>query len=216
LVSTQLLQQQEFFTFEDGLKLVKLRGEAMQEANMQGNQGMLSVAGLERNQLAELCQRAQNSVGGGEICCIANVLFPKGYSCAGNKRALSALKKLAEEEGALQARLLKASGAFHTPLMEPAKQKLDKALAATKMQSPRCTVYFNVTGDSLPAGSDPKAIRSLLGDQLCNPVLWENVVKKMVDDNVEEFYEVGPMKQLKAMMKRIDQKMWSKTTNIHV
>jgi len=205
-------------SFEDGLKLVKLRGEAMQEAAQIGKQAMLSVVGLERNVIDKLCDEAAKKAGGDAVCKVANVLFPKGFSCAGTEAAVNKLKDLAEKKGALQAKLLKTGGAFHTSLMQPAQEKLKQALesVAPNMQPPKCAVYMNVTGEALPAGSDPKTIVELLSKQLVSPVLWHNIVEKMIKDGVSEFYECGPQKQIKAMMKRIDNKIWNKTTSLEV
>jgi len=205
-------------SFEDGLKLVKLRGEAMQEAASVGKQGMISVVGLEEKKLAELCDKAAASAGEGGVCKIANHLFPKGFSCAGTDEAVKALEKLATDGGALQAKVLKTSGAFHTSLMKPAEEKLIKALdeAFTKMKPPRCAVYMNVTGEALPAGSDPKRFLELMQKQLTSPVLWTPSVSAMMKDGVTQFYECGPMKQIKAMMKRIDMAVWKETTNVEV
>lgn len=200
------------FSFEDGLKLVKLRGEAMHEAAQQCPQLMLSVAGLERDKLEALCKEAAASEKGG-VCQLANSLFPKGYACAGTKASVEKLKDLAEKAGAMQARMLKTGGAFHTSLMEPAQKKLEVALKETlpRMNSPKHIVYMNVTAEALQPGSDPKIITDLLARQLTSPVLWESSVRGMIKAGLNEFYEVGPMKQLTAMMKRIDPNMWKNT-----
>ncbi|CAK8991911.1 unnamed protein product [Durusdinium trenchii] len=107
-------------SFEDGLKLVKLRGEAMQEAATSGSkkQLMLSVAGLERAKLEPLCKEAAAKEAGG-VCSVANCLFPSGFSVGGTEQAINTLKDLAEKNGALQAKILKTAGAFHTSLMQP-------------------------------------------------------------------------------------------------
>ena len=205
-------------SFEDGLKLVKLRGEAMQEAAQVGKQAMLSVAGLDQPVLEQCCLEAEKKAGSGSVCRIANALFPKGFSCAGTEEAVNELKLLAEKKGALQAKLLKTGGAFHTSLMRPAQEKLEKALqeAFPKMNPPTCDVYMNVTGERLPAGTDPKIILELLQKQLTSPVLWTTLVQKMIKDGITDFYECGPQKQLKAMMKRIDNKVWGKTQSMEV
>mmetsp|Transcript_2579 Transcript_2579/g.5219 ORF Transcript_2579/g.5219 Transcript_2579/m.5219 type:complete len:494 (+) Transcript_2579:2-1483(+) len=205
-------------SFEDGLKLVKLRGEAMQEAAAVGKQAMISIVGLERNVLDQLCDKAAASEGPQAVCKVANALFPKGFSCAGTEKAMMELKTLAEAKGALQAKVLKTSGAFHTSLMQPAQQKLKEALdnVFPKMKPPRCDIYMNVTGQPLKAGSDPQVIVDLLSKQLVSPVLWSPSVEQMIKDGVTEFFECGPQKQLRAMMKRIDQKVWTRTTNVEV
>jgi len=205
-------------SFEDGLRLVKLRGEAMQEAAEQGKQLMVSIVGLERAVLDGLCAKAAAKEGAGAVCTVANALFPNGFSCAGTEPAMLELKRLAEAQGALSAKVLKTAGAFHTSLMQPAQEKLKKALSdvAPSMKPPRCAVYMNVTGEPLPAGSDPSVITELLSRQLVSPVLWSPSVSRMIQDQVTEFFECGPQKQIKAMMKRIDQKVWKSTVGVEV
>ena len=149
---------------------------------------MLSVAGLDQPVLEQCCLEAEKKAGSGSVCRIANALFPKGFSCAGTEGAVNHLKELAEKKGALQAKLLKTGGAFHTSL----------------------------TGESLPAGTNPKIILELLQKQLTSPVLWSSSVQKMIKDGITDFYECGPQKQLKALMKRIDTKVWNKTQSIEV
>eukprot|EP00747_Dinoflagellata_sp_TGD_P109985 gnl/TRDRNA2_/TRDRNA2_170837_c0_seq26.p1 gnl/TRDRNA2_/TRDRNA2_170837_c0~~gnl/TRDRNA2_/TRDRNA2_170837_c0_seq26.p1 ORF type:complete len:411 (-),score=105.47 gnl/TRDRNA2_/TRDRNA2_170837_c0_seq26:223-1455(-) len=208
--------------FEDALKLVKLRGEAMQEAATIGKQAMLSVAGLEKSVLEPLCRQAVAKEGAGAVCAIANSLFPKGFSVGGTEDAIKALQVLAENAGALQAKILKTGGAFHTSLMKPAQDKLVEALeeVAPKMKSPLHTVWMNASAKPVRPGCDPrKDILPLMKKQLTSVVLWEDSVHAMLkefgDDN-GEFFECGPMKQMKAMMKRIDQKAWQRTTSIDV
>jgi [acyl-carrier-protein] S-malonyltransferase len=206
------------FTFEEGLKLVKLRGEAMQAAAEASKQSMLSVAGIEKTKLQDLCAQAAKQEGGKAVCCIANELFPKGFSCAGTTGAVEILKGLAEKNDALQAKILKTSGAFHTSLMSGARDKLGQALDAAlpNMKPPTCIVYMNATATALKPGTDPAKIVELLKKQLVSPVLWEPSVRAMIKDGVTEYYECGPMKQIKAMMKRIDPKIWGSTTNVDV
>merc|ERR1719401_3257501 len=102
----------------------------MEAAASIGKQCMLSVAGIEKQKLADLCKAAAKKEGAGAVCQIANELFPKGFSCAGTEAAIMELKDLAEKAGALQAKVLKTSGGFHTELMQPAKEKLGKELDA--------------------------------------------------------------------------------------
>jgi len=206
------------FSFEDGLKLVKLRGEAMQEAASMGEQNMLSIAGLEKAKINELCQQAKQKDGSSGVCQIANELFPKGYAIGGTKKAIEWLKEAAEKEGALQAKILKTSGAFHTPLMQPAQDKLSAALEEMlpRMKSPVHTVWMNASASPMRPGCEPRDIVNLLQKQLTNPVLWEPTMVQLIKEGVTEFYEVGPMKQIKAMMKRIDPNAWKQTTNVHV
>merc|ERR1712113_940975 len=131
-----------------------------------------------------------------------------GFSVGGTKTAIESLKVEAEERGALQAKVLKTSGAFHTPLMKPAQDKLSEALdkALPNMKPPQYRLWMNSTGEALDVGCNPKRIVFCLNKQLTNPVLWMQSVKDMIQrGGIEDFYEVGPQKQLKAMMKRIDE-----------
>jgi len=206
------------FSFEDGLRLVQRRGEAMQEAAAVGKQHMISVAGIPKEDLEKLCKQAVQEEGPSAVCMIANELFPRGFSAAGTERAIMALKDKAERAGALQAKVLKTSGAFHTPLMAPAAEKLNTALdeLLPRMSPPKNTVFMNATAEPVPPGTPPEMIVELLKKQLTSPVLWESSVRAMIKAGVTEFYEIGPMKQLKAMMKRIDAKIWNNTSNIEV
>jgi len=206
------------FSFENGLKLVMMRGEFMQEAANVGNQVMLSVAGIDKPDLVKMCKEAVKSEGKGAVCQIANELFPKGFSCAGTHKAVMKLKDLVEKAGALQARLLKISGAFHTELMAPARERLGKVLddMLPQMSPPKQLVYMNATAQPVVPGTNPAEIVELLKRQLTSPVLWEPSVRAMIKNGITEFYEVGPMKQIKAMMKRIDAKVWQSTVNVEV
>jgi len=207
------------FSFEDGLKLVKLRGEAMQAAaEAGGKQLMLSVAGLEGDKLKALCAESEKEEGAGGVCSIANALFPNGYSCGGTEKAVNILKDKAEKAGALQAKVLKTGGAFHTALMASAQTKLNEALEETKsrMNPPSVTIYMNATSEPVMKGGSVDKIIENLQKQLTSSVLWEPTMQKMIKAGCTEYYECGPMKQLKAMMKRIDQKIWKTTYNIDV
>merc|ERR1711879_392300 len=173
---------------------------------------------MGKPKLNDFCKQAAKEEGGKAVCQIANELFPKGYSCAGTEKAINTLKTLAEGGGALQCRILKTSGGFHTSLMAPASDKLAKALDETlpKMSPPKHTVYMNTTGQPLQPGTDPAVIVDLLKKQLTSPVLWEPSMRAMVKAGIKDFYEVGPMKQIKAMMKRIDAKAWNATVSMEI
>jgi len=207
------------FSFEDGLKLVKLRGEAIQEAAAVGDQAMLSVAGLEEAELQPLSVKCAQQEGPNAICQLAWHLFPKGLSFGGTRKAIEALRIEAESAGAIHTWIPKDLPALHTPLMEPALDKLSVALDETlpRMKSPMHTVWMNVSSDPLRPGCKPEEIVALLKKQLTSPVLWEQSMKQVIKDaGITEFYEVGPHKQLKEMMKRIDRDAWNKTTNVWV
>jgi len=205
--------------FEDGLRLVKLRAEAMQKATELVPQAMCSLAGLDRQKVDELCERAALADPSADASVkVANFLFPSGFTCAGTKAAVDELCKLAVAARALQARVIKAGGAFHTELMRPAQEELSRAIdeMAEKMRPPRCAVYFNVTGKRVPAGADPATFVELMKLQLTSEVLWEPTVKAMVMDGVKDFFEIGPLKQIKAMIKRIDADAFKRTENVPV
>merc|ERR1740121_76448 len=144
------------------------------------------------------------------------MLFPQGCVCAGTWDAIHRLKEAAEKKGATQTRLLKTSGAFHTGLMEPARQELEDALSRLlpSMRPPRCDVYMNVTGERITAGTPPSEIVPLLAKQLVLPVRWTQIVQAMMSDGFTEFFECGPSKQLKAIMRRIDADAWKATTSM--
>uniref|UniRef100_A0A7R9ZVC8 Malonyl-CoA:ACP transacylase (MAT) domain-containing protein n=1 Tax=Pyrodinium bahamense TaxID=73915 RepID=A0A7R9ZVC8_9DINO len=206
-------------SFEDGLRLVQIRGEAMQRATELVPQAMCSVAGLDRAKVDRLCEEAKKSdPAPNPECKVANFLFPSGFTCAGTKDSVQTLCNLAMQAKALQARIIKAGGAFHTRLMQPAQDELNKALddLADKMQPPVCAIYFNVTGKRVAAGADPATFIELMKMQLTNEVMWEPTIKAMIMDGVKDFYEVGPLKQIKAMIKRIDADAFKRTENIPV
>lgn len=210
-------------TFEEALRVVRVRADAMNEESKKCPQAMLSIAGLDLTVVEGLCAQAALKAGTTKdgrdmICAVANHLFPKGYTCSGDKAAVDILKDLADREGALQARVLKTSGAFHTKLMEPAGIKLFKSLRAkvTEMQFPKMDIYMNVRGAVQRTGTDPRELNYDLSAQVSNPVMWQQCVEGMIKEGITEFYECGPMKQLKAMMKRINQDAWENTTSVAV
>lgn len=178
--------------FEDALKLVKLRAEAMQVATEAVPQCMCSVVGLDRPTLERLCREARSAGQNVEetVCQIANVLFPLGFTCSGHTAAVEKLCVLAMNQKALQARKIKAGGAFHSPLMRPAEEELGRALdkALAKMKPPRCCIYFNLTGKKVMPGTPPAEFVGLMKRQLASEVLWEQTIKQMVMDQVKDFF----------------------------
>jgi [acyl-carrier-protein] S-malonyltransferase len=201
------------------LKLVNTRGKAMQKATDLRPQCMASVAGLDRQMLEKVCKEARDKkLEKDPVCQIANLLFPAGFTVAGTKATVEELCKLALKARALQAKVIKTGGAFHTPLMAPAQDELTKAIdaVADKMQPPRCSIYFNVDAKKVPAGTDPSQFTALMKKQLTNEVMWDPTMKQMIIDGVKDFYECGPLKQLKAMLKRIDQDAFKRCENVSV
>jgi len=206
------------FSFEDGLKLVDIRGKALQEAGHMRKQAMLSVAGLDKPLLSDLCRKARTADGPTGVCQIANELFPAGFTCAGTSGAISALELLSVRAGAMYTKMLDTTCAFQTPLMAPARKIVAKALdeMLPRMNPPRHTVYMTTTAAPIKPGTSPSKIVWLLKRDLTRPELWDPSIRAMIKSGVTEFYEVGPMKQLKAIMKRIDSKAWGTTTNVEI
>merc|ERR1711920_1061920 len=152
------------------------------------------------------------------VCSVANCLFPKGFSVAGNTGAIERLEKKVTEAGALQAKILKTSGAFHTRMMLGARSVLLAKLEELEgqMQPPKCKVYMNITSKPIGPDTSVKDIIKMLGDQLVSPVLWDASMTHAIDDGCKEFFECGPNKQLKSMMKRINKQISEATTNVPV
>jgi [acyl-carrier-protein] S-malonyltransferase len=186
--------------FEDGLQLVHERGSAMQDASDATPSGMVSILGLERPQVEALCERAR----GGETLQIANLLCPGNIVISGNNRACERAAEMAPEAGAMKAIPLAVASAFHTSIMGPAVQRLAAALADVPMKRPTIPVVSNV--DALPH-DDPEEIRQLLIKQVVSPVRWEDTMRYFLAQGFDQFYEVGPGRVLRALMKRIDRKV---------
>ncbi|MHB1033803.1 MAG: ACP S-malonyltransferase [Pirellulales bacterium] len=183
--------------FESGLRLVQKRGAAMQEASDATPSGMVSILGLEPVQVESLCQRAR----GGEILQIANYLCPGNIVVSGVNEACERIAEMAESAGAMKAVPLAVAGAFHTPIMRPADQRLAEALADVRIQKPKIPVISNV--DALPH-DDPGEIRQLLIKQVLEPVRWEASMRYLLAQGFDQFYEVGPGRVLRGLLRRID------------
>ncbi len=190
------------FSFTDGLRLVQQRGEAMQEAADAVPSGMVSVLGLERESVQQLCQQAA----AGEILQAANYLCPGNIAISGGKEACqrAVQLELAPQLGAMKAVPLTVAGAFHTPIMQPAVEKLTAALAHVDMRPPRIPVISNVDGQS---HDDPDEIRSLLARQVFRPVLWEDSMRYLLAAGTDQFYEIGPGRVLRGLLRRIQRKV---------
>lgn len=186
-------------SFADGVRLVQRRGAAMQAAADANPSGMVSILMLERPQVEAICTQAREA---GPLW-VANYLCPGNTVLSGSKEGCARALQLAEEQGAKTATLAVA-GAFHTELMRPADQRLAEALAETRFASARIPVYSNV--DARPH-QEPHEFPGLLVQQVLAPVLWEDCVRGLLGAGVEKFYEIGPGKVLKGLMKRIDRKV---------
>ncbi len=186
--------------FEAGLKLVRLRGEAMQAAAAATPSGMVSVLGLEENKVDELCGRVEPF---GRLW-KANLLGPGNIVVSGDSAALEHVESIAQELGAMKVIKLAVSGAFHSPLMKPADRQLAQFLAGTPISPPRIPVYSNV--DATPH-HEPQDIRATLVSQVLEGVRWEASMRRMIADGFDTFYEIGPGRVLTGLLKRIDRKL---------
>ncbi|MEX2171672.1 MAG: ACP S-malonyltransferase [Pirellulales bacterium] len=185
-------------SFEDGLRVVAERGRAMQDAADNASSGMVSVLGLDADQVQRLCDEARH----GDVLDIANYLCPGNIVVSGANAACERIAELATQAGAMRVIPLAVAGAFHTSLMQPAVDRLRAVLADVPLNSPRIPVISNV--DARPH-SDPDEIRSLLVEQVVRPVRWEDSVRRLIADfGVEQFYELGPGRVLRGLLKRID------------
>ncbi|HKD37308.1 MAG TPA: ACP S-malonyltransferase [Pirellulales bacterium] len=186
-------------SFDDGLKVVQQRGAAMQAASGAVPSGMVSILGLERPQVEALCERAAQ----GEVLQIANLLCPGNIAVSGTKAACERIAAMATEAGAMRAVPLAVAGAFHTSIMQPAVERLTAALTNVPMNKPRLPVISNV--DAEPH-DDPEEIRRLLIRQVVSPVRWEDSIRRLLAMGCDQFYEVGPGRVLRGLLKRIDRK----------
>lgn len=197
-------------SFEDGLKLVALRGASMQAAADATPSAMASIIGLASEQVAELCEAATKEAGAQHGVRIANYLCPGNYAVSGGVAGIEAVERLAKPQ--FKARMtvrLAVAGAFHTDYMAPAVAKLAAALAATPLAKPRIPVVSNV--DAKPH-SDPAVIRQLLARQVTAPVQWEATLNTLLAKGLQEGVEVGPGKVIAGIMKRISKD--AKMTNV--
>jgi [acyl-carrier-protein] S-malonyltransferase len=193
----------DVMSFEDGLRVVQERGRAMQDAADAVSSGMVSILGMEQAPVDKLCDEARQP---GEILQIANLLSPGNIVVSGHKTACDRIADLATKAGAMKTIPLAVAGAFHTPLMQPAVERLAKALAGVKLTKPRIPVLSNVDAT---AHDDPEEIRDLLVKQVVSPVQWEASMRKMLEHGHGPFWEVGPGRVLRGLLKRIDRKALS-------
>lgn len=186
------------FDFEDGLRLVQKRGQAMQDASDATPSGMISIIGLGLDEVRKICDEQR----GDSVLQVANILCPGNIAISGKNDACERIAELSSK-GNIRAIPLAVAGAFHTPLMKPADEKLAEILADMKIRQPRIPVISNV--DASPHDT-PDEIRKFLVQQILSPVLWEDSIKYLLGQGFETFYEVGPGRVLRGLMKRIDRK----------
>ncbi len=180
-------------SFEDGLKLVSQRAQAMQKACEQNPSTMAAILGLEDGQVEEICASIDGVVA-------ANYNCPGQLVISGSKEGIDIACEKMKEAGAKRALPLPVGGGFHSPMMEPAREELAAAIEATEFSQPSCPVYQNV--DALPH-TDIAEIKANLIAQLTAPVRWTQSVEKMVADGATEFIECGPGKVLQGLVKKI-------------
>ncbi|MFM7318491.1 MAG: ACP S-malonyltransferase [Isosphaeraceae bacterium] len=186
--------------FETALKVVRQRGRLMQEAAVASPSGMSSILGLDEAKVDEVLAKVAPT---GRLW-KANMLGPGNIVVSGEKRALAVLEAPALEAGAMKVIPLAVAGAFHSPLMKPADEKLGEVLAAAAMVEPRMPVYANV---DTSIHTTPDAIRSRLVNQVTGGVLWEGCIRRMLAEGYTRFYEIGPGRVLTGLLKRIDRKV---------
>ena len=184
--------------FEDGLRLVYARAMAMQKACEAAPSTMAAIVGLPDDKIEEICA---------EVSKEGSVVVPANYNCpgqlviSGNVEAINEACEKLKAAGAKRALPLKVGGAFHSPLMQPAKDELQAAIEKTEFSAPQCPVYQNVDGKP---HTDPADIKANLIAQLTSSVRWTSCVQNMIADGADDFTECGPGKALQGMIGRID------------
>ena len=189
-------------SFEDGLRLVAARANAMQEACDAHPSSMAAILGLPDEKVEEICQS------------INGIVVPANYNCpgqlviSGETAAVEEACIKLKEAGAKRALMLPVNGAFHSPLMQPAQEKLAAAIEKTKFRNPTIPVYQNITTTAV---SDPEEIKQNLIKQLTGPVKWTQSVQNMIKDGATTFIEVGPGKTLQGLIKKINSEVDAST-----
>ena len=193
--------------FEDGLMLVQRRGAAMQDAADATAGGMVSILGLELVEVEALCEKAR----GDDVLQIANLLCPGNIVISGSNAACERAAEMAQAAGAMKAIPLAVAGAFHTRIMRPADERLAEALAEVPMHRPKIPVVSNVDAQ---AHDDPEQIRELLIQQVLHPVRWEESIRLLLQQGFDQFYEVGPGRVLRGLLRRIGRKIACQSVDV--
>ena len=188
-------------SFEDTLKIVRKRGELMQQAGVDNPGTMAAIIGMEDEAVEKVCAEATSATGKEVIA--ANYNCPGQLVISGYVEAVEKAVELASQNGARMAKLLPVSGAFHSSLMQPAYDGLKSELEELNISVPSCPIYSNYTAKPT---TDVEEIRSNLLNQLLNPVRWTQTLKNMLEDGATSFVEVGPGKVLQGLVKRTDRK----------
>lgn len=185
-------------SFEDGLSLVSKRATAMQKACEAEPSTMAAIIGMEDARVEEIC------VGIDEIVVPANYNSPGQIVISGSVKGINIAVEKCKEAGAKMAIKLAVGGAFHSPLMEPARRELAEAIESTSFSKPVCPVYQNVNASP---SVDPGVIKKNLVEQLTSPVRWTQTVQNMIADGASSFTEVGPGKVLQGLIRKLDRNM---------
>ncbi|MCO4823145.1 MAG: ACP S-malonyltransferase [Flavobacteriaceae bacterium] len=182
-------------TFEDGLKLVSQRAQAMQKACEKQPSTMAAVLGLEDAIVEKICASTEG------VVVAANYNCPGQLVISGEVDAINSACEALKEAGARRALVLPVGGAFHSPMMEPAREELAAAIENTTFSKPNCPIYQNVTASAI---TDENEIKANLISQLTAPVRWTQSVQQMISDGAKHFTEVGPGKVLQGLVKKIN------------
>jgi [acyl-carrier-protein] S-malonyltransferase len=194
-------------SFEDGLKLVKIRGELMQQAGIDNPGTMGAIIGLDAGVVDEICENAKDA----GIVRAANYNSPGQIVISGDVEAVRMAMVTAKERGAKRVVELVVSGAFHSPLMEGAAGGLLEALKKAEIKTATIPVYTNVEAT---ASTESDKIRDLLFKQLTHPVRWEEIIRNMADSQVDNYYEIGPNKVLSGLNRRINRDLVTSSVGI--
>ena len=182
-------------SFHDGLELVNIRAKEMKKACEMNPGTMAAVIGLENKVVENCCMKIK------EIVVPANYNCPGQIVVSGEKKAIKNVSKILSENGARKVIELNVGGAFHSPLMLPAKKVLEKYIKKIEFKKPSCLIYQNSVGKGV---SNVEEIRKNLVDQLISPVLWTQSISQMTNDGIKNFVEVGPGKVLQGLIKKIN------------
>ena len=194
----------ETLTFEDGLRLVSQRALAMQKACEMQQSTMAAVLGLDDEIVEKICKETPG------------VVVPANYNCpgqiviSGEIEAIRAACTSLKEAGARRALALPVGGAFHSPMMEPAREELAASIENTIFNTPKCPIYQNIT---TTATTDPNEIKKNLISQLTAPVKWTQSIQQMIADGATHFTEVGPGKVLQGLLRKIDRSVTTESAN---
>lgn len=189
----------ECLSFEDALKLVSIRATAMQKACEIAPSTMAAILGLDDKKVEEICSSIT-----GEIVVPANYNCPGQIVISGSINGIDEACARLKEAGAKRALVLPVGGAFHSPLMQPAKEELSAAIETTNFNKPFCAVYQNVVAKAV---SDPLEIKANLIAQLTGPVRWTQTVEQMIADGATQFTECGPGKVLQGLVSKINREV---------